>query len=55
MWCFVTVNILDYTGDIDHRDYFFSEAQKKENKKLCACVSRAVNGSLTIETAYKAL
>ncbi len=47
------INISNYTGDIDHRDYFFSEAQKKENKKICACVSRAVNGSLTIETAYR--
>ena len=48
-----TINILNCTGDIDHRDYFFSEAQKNENKKMCACVSRAVNGSLTIETAYR--
>lgn len=47
------INVLNYTGDIDHRDFFFSEDQKKENKKLCACVSRVVNGSLTIETAYK--
>jgi ferredoxin-NADP reductase len=47
------INILDCTGMIDHRDFFFSEAQKSENKKMCACVSRVANGDLVIDTAYR--
>lgn len=47
------VDILEYSGDIDHRDFFFSEAEKGENNKLCACVSRVANGNITIDTAYR--
>lgn len=44
------VTILAATGIVDHRDVFFSEAEHQENKKLCACVSRVVGGSVTIDT-----
>ena len=44
------VTILEATGVIDHRDVFFSEAERQENRKLCACVSRVVGGSVTIDT-----
>ncbi|MBT9187639.1 PDR/VanB family oxidoreductase [Zobellia russellii] len=47
------VDILEYSGDIDHRDFFFSEEEKGENKKMCACVSRVANGNITIDTAYR--
>ncbi len=47
------VEVLEYTGDIDHRDCFFSDAQKAENRKMCACVSRVANGELTIDTSYR--
>lgn len=47
------LDILDYSGDIDHRDFFFSEEEKGENKKMCACVSRVANGNITIDTAYR--
>ncbi|MFX0557841.1 PDR/VanB family oxidoreductase [Maribacter sp. CXY002] len=47
------VDILAYSGAIDHRDFFFSEAEKGENKKMCACVSRVANGNITIDTAYR--
>ncbi|MBM1107335.1 oxidoreductase [Aurantibacter crassamenti] len=47
------VDILEYSGDIDHRDFFFSESEKGENDKLCACVSRVANGSITIDTSYR--
>lgn len=46
------VDVLGCIGTVDHRDVFFSEHQKKENQKLCACVSRAV-GVVTIDTAYR--
>jgi vanillate O-demethylase ferredoxin subunit len=47
------VDILEHSGDIDHRDFFFSEDEKGENKKMCACVSRVANGNITIDTAYR--
>lgn len=47
------VDILEYTGDIDHRDLFFSEEEKSKNLKMCACVSRVANGHVVIDTAYR--
>ncbi|WP_172653075.1 PDR/VanB family oxidoreductase [Rhodococcus opacus] len=38
------VDIVDVAGTVDHRDVFFSEEQKANSKKLCACVSRVVCG-----------
>lgn len=46
------MTILDHDGPVDHRDVFFSEAEKAHNDKLCACVSRAV-GTLTLDTDYR--
>lgn len=46
------VDIVDVEGTVDHRDVFFSEEQKANSKKLCACVSRVVcaegGGSATL-------
>ena len=42
------LNIVDVDGTVDHRDVFFSDHQKHENRKLCACVSRAI-GTITID------
>ena len=42
------LNIVDVDGAVDHRDVFFSDEQKHENSKLCACVSRAI-GTITID------
>ncbi|OCG93761.1 diguanylate cyclase, partial [Xanthomonas euvesicatoria] len=47
------VDVLDSSADIDHRDVFFSDEQRRENRKLCACVSRAVGGSISIDTGYR--
>ncbi|MFH6781829.1 MULTISPECIES: PDR/VanB family oxidoreductase [Methylobacterium] len=49
-----TVKILDADGTVDHRDVFFSEAQKAANAQLCTCVSRVVGGGITIDTADRA-
>jgi vanillate O-demethylase ferredoxin subunit len=43
--------ILETDGIVDHRDVFFSDEEKAENKKLCTCVSRVAGGSITIDTA----
>jgi len=41
--CQVTVVGVD--GTVDHRDVFFSDKQKSESAKLCACVSRVVSSN----------
>ncbi|ACL61844.1 PDR/VanB family oxidoreductase [Methylobacterium nodulans] len=46
-----TVRILAAEGPVDHRDVFFSDAQKAANTHLCTCVSRTAGGCLTIDTA----
>jgi len=46
------VDVIAIDGEIDHRDVFFSEQQKKDNRKICPCVSRAV-GVVTIDTLYR--
>ncbi|WP_300297526.1 PDR/VanB family oxidoreductase [Ferrovibrio sp.] len=48
------VDVVAVEGGIDHRDVFLSEQQKRENHRLCACVSRAVHGGLVIDTAWRA-
>jgi ferredoxin len=48
-----TVNVLECDAPIDHRDVFFSERQKAENRKLCACVSRPAGGRIRIDTDYR--
>lgn len=42
------LNIVEVDGAVDHRDVFFSDHEKHQNRKLCACVSRAV-GTITID------
>jgi ferredoxin-NADP reductase len=46
------VDVIAVEGEIDHRDVFFSEQQKRENRKSCPCVSRAI-GVVTIDTLYR--
>jgi ferredoxin-NADP reductase len=46
------VDVLEVQGEIDHRDVFFSDAQKKEKHKLCTCVSRVI-GRITIDSGYR--
>ena len=37
------VRVLEVDGRVDHRDVFFSPAQKEAGGSLCACVSRVVS------------
>jgi vanillate O-demethylase ferredoxin subunit len=46
------VNILGVEGEVDHRDVFFSEHQRSENRKMCVCVSRAV-GTVSIDAMIR--
>lgn len=46
------IDVTAVEGQIDHRDVFFSDPQKKANGKICPCVSRAV-GAITVNTLYR--
>jgi ferredoxin len=46
-------DVLEADGEIDHRDVFLSDAERAEGKKICTCVSRAVGGSITIDTGFR--
>lgn len=46
------IDVIAVDGEIDHRDVFFSDQQKRENRKICPCVSRAI-GAITIDTLYR--
>lgn len=47
-----TLDVLALDGEIDHRDVFLSEHEKRGNTRLCACVSRVV-GSVTLDSSYR--
>ncbi len=47
------VDIVGGSGIVDHRDLFYSEHEHAANDRLCACVSRAVNGDLQIDIGYQ--
>lgn len=40
-------------GMVDHRDVFFSEGEKRENRSMCSCVSRLTAGSAVIDIGYR--
>ncbi|HEX9588356.1 MAG TPA: PDR/VanB family oxidoreductase [Bradyrhizobium sp.] len=46
------IDVVSVDGQIDHRDVFFSDQQKKSNGRICPCVSRAV-GAITVDTLYR--
>ena len=46
------IDVVGIDGEIDHRDVFFSEHQKRESRKICPCVSRA-RGILTVDTLHR--
>jgi ferredoxin-NADP reductase len=47
------VDILECDAALDHRDVFFSAAEKAEGKRMCTCVSRATGGRIVIDTDYR--
>ena len=47
------VEIVEAEGEMDHRDVFLSSRQHRENRQMCACVSRVAGGSVTIEPAWR--
>jgi vanillate O-demethylase ferredoxin subunit len=51
------LDVVELQGEIDHRDVFLSAAEKGDNRRLCACVSRAADGrggaALVIDSAWR--
>ena len=47
------VDVMACEGALDHRDLFFSDEQKAVNDRMCACVSRVVNGGISIDVGYR--
>ncbi len=48
------VDIVEADADVDHRDVFFSEEEKRESRKMCSCVSRLTEGRAVIDIGYRA-
>lgn len=46
-------DIVECEAPLDHRDVFFSDAEKAANARLCTCVSRPVGGRIVIDTDYR--
>jgi ferredoxin len=47
------VRVVDTDAQIDHRDVFLSPEQHDGNEAIVTCVSRAVGGSLVIDTGFR--
>jgi ferredoxin-NADP reductase len=47
------VDILECDASVDHRDVFFSDAEKAAGARLCTCVSRPTGGRIVIDTDYR--
>lgn len=47
------LDVLSAEGRIDHRDVFFSDRQRAEGRRICACVSRLAGGSITIDPPWR--
>lgn len=46
------MDVLAVDGEVDHRDVYLSEHEKRESRRICACVSRVV-GSITLDSAWR--
>ena len=47
------MEVLEAEGMLDHRDVFFSDHQHAEGHRICACVSRMVGGTITVDPAFR--
>ncbi|MES2942885.1 MAG: PDR/VanB family oxidoreductase [Pseudomonadota bacterium] len=46
------MEVLSVKGEMDHRDVFLSEHEKKAQQRICICVSRVL-GEVVLESAYR--
>lgn len=47
------VEVIEAGEGLDHRDVFLSDAQRQASQTVCACVSRALGASISIDTGYR--
>jgi len=47
------MDIVSVEGAVDHRDVFFSAGEKRDNRRLCACVSRIAGGGVVLDSSYR--
>lgn len=47
------LDVVELHGALDHRDVFLSDAQKREGRRLCSCVSRVVDGGVVLDTDWR--
>ena len=47
------LEVLDLEGEIDHRDVFLGFEEQRSNRRICACVSRVVNGGVVLESPFR--
>jgi ferredoxin-NADP reductase len=47
------VDVIRVDGRIDHRDVYMTPEEQRENKRLCACVSRAAGGGVVLDSAWR--
>jgi vanillate O-demethylase ferredoxin subunit len=47
------VDVVAADGDVDHRDVFFSDDEQEAGHAMCSCVSRAVGGTVIIDTGFR--
>ena len=47
------LDVIELHGALDHRDVFLSDAQKREGRRLCSCVSRVVGGGVVLDTDWR--
>jgi len=45
--------VIEFDGELDHRDVFLSAEQRAEGTTIMTCVSRAVGGSIAIDTGFR--
>jgi vanillate O-demethylase ferredoxin subunit len=47
------VDVIAVHGRVDHRDVYMTPHEQRENKRLCACVSRVAGGGVVIDSAWR--
>lgn len=47
------VSVLAADGELDHRDVFLSDEERAGGDRIVTCVSRAVGGTVTVDTGYR--
>ncbi|RJS94851.1 PDR/VanB family oxidoreductase [Salinisphaera sp. Q1T1-3] len=50
-----TIDVVEHSGELDHRDVFYSPRQQAAGNRICACVSRVHEGHLVIDTSRHAV